>query len=116
MKIEVADLGLDKEKLDSGLIVRICEDVESKIRNFITERVGKRYLEELSITIIGEFVGDSIVFTVDVSFEAPKALELDYEKVVEEAVEEAFKNIELELKKHASSRSGEVEEYSKPKC
>lgn len=111
MVVERVRLGLEKSRLNPELIVEICGNVESKVRSFLEREIGKKYVEDLTITIVGEVNSEGeVTFTVDVAFEAPKVLDLDYEDIVEKVVEEAFNIVELELKKHATSSSREAEE------
>ena len=110
MSERTVKIGLEVERLTDSVLADICERVDFKIRTLLGERIGERFVEDLNVTVTAEVKGDQVIFTVDLSFAAPRVLELDYEAIVEEAVEEAFRTIEEELKKYAKGTSVEVKE------
>ena len=104
---DIIVLNLDFKKLDDDLLARIVEKAEKVIRKTIEEKVGSSFIGDLNIIVTADRSKDKVTFTVSIEFTAPKILEIDYESILEEASEKAFKAIEEWLKKNAGMRNRE---------
>ena len=102
---EVIDLGISINEISGEEIVRICERAQKLIEKRLKLRIGERFLEDYSITFNIERGSDkTLTITIDVNITAPKELGLDYEGIIDDVVDEAFKFIEQELKKYGKCR------------
>lgn len=92
------NIGLNIKKLDIEVLERVLSEAERSIRKYLAKNIGMEYLSDTTIILKAEIVNDKVIFTIDTHFSAPRVLNLDYEKILDEAIERTFKIIEGRLK------------------
>ncbi|HIQ02874.1 MAG TPA: hypothetical protein EYH40_00465 [Desulfurococcales archaeon] len=97
-KEKTVDIGLDIRKLDVEVLEKVLSEAERSIRKYLAKNIGMEYLSDTTIILKAEIINNKVVFTIDTHFSAPKVLNLDYEKILDEAIERTFKIIERRLK------------------
>lgn len=99
-EIVLTELNLDLEIIDENILVTIISEAEEILRKHLEDKINPRFIGDLNIVITAD-KNDKLTFTINVGFSAPKILELEYDKIVEEAVSKAYEEIETRLKKYA---------------
>jgi len=90
---------LGKQELTSEQIEALCLAAENVARNHILSKVPSKMVEKLSISIEAE--GEKpVTLTVDIDVALSTQMKnFDAQKLVDEAVKEAFKSVENYLRK-----------------
>ncbi len=108
----VVEVGLRGARLDEETLTRLLEGVEERIRRVLRERLRRR-IDEFEIVVRGEYDGERLDLLVDVRVVGRVIGPLSYEEVIAEAVEEAGRWLEEQLRSlrgGAEASRGEGEE------
>jgi len=96
---DIVVLNLDLDRINEDIISNIILEAEEIIRNCIVKSIGGKLVSDLNITIVVD-KNDKLTFTIDVTFSAPRFLEIEYDNIIDTAIEEAAKTIESRLMKY----------------
>lgn len=109
----IIEVGLELENISLDFLQKIAILMENTIREYIGSRLGRR-LEQLNI-IVNTEVNDSLKIIVDVEIYGKSKGRIDYNLLLEEAIEEAYKVVEEELRnvKRNRGENREVEKVDK---
>jgi hypothetical protein len=94
--VKTVELGIPE--LNSTQIEELCSSVEKTAREYVLSKISPKRIEELNISVETEGTKPvKLTVEVDVSL-SPLMKNLDVQKLVEEAVKEAFTSAENHLK------------------
>jgi hypothetical protein len=75
----------------------ICEAGEAATREYMFSKLERKLIRSLDIEVTSE-TGDGITFNVDVSVELEPSIEIDLDKLTDEASEAALSAIDRKMK------------------
>lgn len=95
-KPKVMEVGLELESISLDFLQEVAVLMENTIREYIESKLGRR-LEQLNI-IVNVEIDDSLNITVDAEIHGKSRGRIDYNLLLEEAIKEAYKVVEEELR------------------
>lgn len=101
-KTKSKDLDLDLNKIDIMVLEDIIRKIEGAVENYLSERLPPK--SEYDIIIKLDKKTDKIVFNVDIGVKGGYSDIIDYDKLVEDAINIARRLLENELKKYRKSK------------
>lgn len=75
----------------------ICEAGETAAREYVLSKLERKLIHALDIEVTSE-TGDGITFNIDVSVELEPGIEIDLDKLADEASEAALSAIDKKMK------------------
>ena len=94
LTIGLRGVNIPEEELER-LALRVAEIIERVLES----RIGMRFLEDLEVVVrLDREESGELTLTVDLSFSAPRALGVDYELVIDEALKRACSYLEDRLR------------------
>lgn len=83
--------------LPPGRLKEICDAGEVAARDYIFSQLDRKLIRSLDIEVTSE-AGDGLTFSVDVSVELEPGIEIDLERLTDEASEAALSAIDKRMK------------------
>ncbi len=101
-KTRSKELDLDLNKIDLIVLEDIIRKIEEAIENYLSERLPPK--SEYDIIIKLDKKTDNIVFNIDIGVKGGYSDIIDYDRLVEDAINIARRLLENELKKYRRSK------------
>ena len=105
----VVHVGLSGVRLSEELLGELLSGFEERIREHLRRRLRRR-IDEFDIVVRGEYDGEKLDVLVDVRVVGKVIAPISYEEVLAEAIEEAGRWLEEQLRRvcgEAETRGGE---------
>ncbi len=91
-------IGIDFSRIKPETLSHIASIVERTVKDFLEENLPPKSEYDLVLSL--ENTGDRILFTIDIGVKGGYTDIVDYDRIIDEAINTARKALENELKKY----------------